>query len=371
MLPIGIDLGNGAVKVRFGQTRLLIPNVMSPGVTRADLIESSKPMDTLDVTVTSDLIGGSQRYFVGSLASYQGTRAKYMSPYEQKTSSTQSAVLFITSLATAVLQQQSERGEPIHETVEVELLAVTGVSLVESLQKGVRKRFESNLVGTHRVKFEPPSPWGGVEVVLDVQAKVFPEGYAAFLWMAGNVPSIQQARDAVIGMAEIGELSTEFPVFQGVNLNPSLCTGEQFGVGSVMDELLIDIREFTGVESAFGNGRLELEQFLESPRRTCWLMGKQYDLTQVVHDRLSKEAMRLYDLIVAKWKRTPTIQHFWVVGGGAALFQPYLKTLAAQDGRMLFFALPDMARWMNAEGMYMLAKETVKRSAEPVSMNHV
>ncbi|MCF8568240.1 ParM/StbA family protein [Alicyclobacillus tolerans] len=370
MWPIGIDLGNGAVKVRTDHLKLLIPNVMAVGATRADLLENTKALDTLDVTLSSSLIGDSQRYFVGSLASYQGTRAKYMSPNEQKTNSLQSSVLFVTSLAAAVLHQKTERGESIPEKIEMDLFAVTGVSLVESLQKGVRKRFESSLNGTHRVKFEPPSPWGGVEVVLNVQTKVFPEGYAAFLWMAGNAQSIQQARDAVIGMAEIGELSTEFPVFQGVNLNPSLCTGEQFGVGGVMDELLIDIRELTGVESAFSNGRLELEQFLESPRWTCWLMGTEYDLTQVIQERLSKEAKRLYDLILAKWKRTPSIQQFWVVGGGSALFQPYLKVLAAKDNRMLFFASSEMARWMNAEGMYMLAKEAAKRHAESVSMNH-
>lgn len=46
---IGIDLGNGAVKVRIGQTKLLIPNVMAVGMTRADLLESVRPMETLDV----------------------------------------------------------------------------------------------------------------------------------------------------------------------------------------------------------------------------------------------------------------------------------------------------------------------------------
>lgn len=371
MLPIGIDLGNGAVKVRVDHMKLLIPNVMANPVSRGDLLESTKPLDALDVTVSSNLIGGKQRYFVGSLASFQGARAKYMPPDEQKTSSLQSAVLFVTSLAVAVLQQKTERGEPIQSTVEEDVFAVTGVSLVESLQKGVRKRFESSLNGVHRVVFEPPSPWGGIEVVLNVQTRVFPEGYAAFLWMAGHIPSIQQAHDATIGMAEVGELSTEFPVFQSMNLNPSLCTGEQFGVGAVMDELLTDIREFTGVESAFSNGRLELEQFLESPRRSCWIFGKEYDLTQVIQERLAKEAKRLYDLILAKWKRTPAIQQFWIVGGGAALFQPYLKALAAQDGKMLFFASAEMARWMNAEGMYMLAKEAVKRNGESVTMNHV
>lgn len=108
-----------------------------------------------------------------------------------------------------------ELGEPLPSVVESDLYAVSGVSLVESLQKGVRKRFEERLTGTHRVKFEPPSPWGGVEVVLNVRAKVFPEGYAVFLWMANYIQSLQMMQDSVIGIAEIGELSTEFPVFQG------------------------------------------------------------------------------------------------------------------------------------------------------------
>ena len=360
-LPVGIDLGNGAIKLRMGETRLLIPNVVSNGMTRADLLDGSKALDSLDVTITSDLVGGERRYFVGNLASYQGTRAKYMSPAEQKTSSIQSSVMYVTALAAAVLKRKGELGEPIGSHVEADLYAVSGISLVESLQKGVRKRFEEKLAGKHIVRFEPPSPWGGVEVTLNVETKVFPEGFAAFLWMVKNTQSVQLARDAVIGMAEIGELSTEFPVFQSNNLNPSLCSGEQLGVGAVIDELLVDIREYTGVESAFGNGRVELGRFLESPKRTVSLMGRVYDLSNVVEQRLSKEAKRLYDLIIAKWKRVPTIEQFWIVGGGAALFEPYLKELAKQESRMLYFAPdPGMARWMNVEGMYMLAEQAVQ-----------
>ena len=360
-LPVGIDLGNGAIKLRMGETRLLIPNVVSNGMTRADLLDGSKALDSLDVTITSDLVGGERRYFVGNLASYQGTRAKYMSPAEQKTSSIQSSVMYVTALAAAVLKRKGELGEPIGSHVEADLYAVSGISLVESLQKGVRKRFEEKLAGKHIVRFEPPSPWGGVEVTLNVQVRVFPEGFAAFLWMQNHIQSVQFVGDRVIGMAEIGELSTELPVFNGHSLNPSLCTGEQFGVGAVIEELLMDIREYTGIESAFRNGRLELEQFLESPKRTISLMGKTYDLTELIDKRLSKEAKRLYDLIIAKWKQVPTIEQFWIVGGGASLFERYIRAFAAEEGRMLYFASePGIARWMNAEGMYLLAKQTIE-----------
>lgn len=102
-----------------------------------------------------------------------------------------------------------------------------------------------------------------------------------------------------------------------------------------MDDLLVDIREFTQVESAFSNGRLELERFLESPRRSVRLMGTEYDLTRIINDRLSKEAKRLYALITDKWKRNPTIQQFWVVRGGATLFQTYLKALTRWENALL------------------------------------
>lgn len=371
MQPIGIDLGNGAVKVRLETTRLILPNVTAVGRERADLGETPSPLDALDVVLDSPLVRRGARYHAGKLAAMQGTLATYMSPNDQKSASQQSAVMYVVSAATAILKNLEAHGFQLPQEVHAELYAVSGVSLVESLQPGIRKEFQNRLEGQHQVTFMPPSRWADLHVVLDIHARVFSEGHAAFLWLINNVPEARVSQSFLTGMVEIGELSTEFPVFEGQNLSPELSSGRQFGAGLVIDELLNDIRQFTGVHGAFRGGRIELEAFLERSIRTVELGGHSFDLKEVVDHRLMEAAKTLYGMIVEKWESVPSIKKMWLAGGGAALLKPYLQEVAQRDGRTLH-QIPDltMARWMNAEGMYMLARNGILHEFSEKGVHH-
>jgi plasmid segregation protein ParM len=372
MQPIGIDLGNGAVKVRFGTTRLMIPNVISVGGMQPEYGEVSNPLDALNVVLDSPLVGDSRHWYIGRLAATQGAMARYMLPSDQKTLSQQSAILYLVGLAAAVVQHEFEVNGSTEPELEAELYAVSGASLVESFQKGTRRRFEDKLRGEHWVTFQDPSPWAGVTVHLRVYPRVHLEGHTAYLWLMRNIPSIATVLSTkpVIGLAEVGELSTEFPVFRGPNIEPALSSGAQFGTASVMDELLLRIRDFTQVPTAFAGGRMELERFLEEGRDTVSLMGRTYHLRELIEDHLSAAAHSLYALIREKWQRVPNIEQFWVIGGGAALFHSYLRRKAQQDHVMLNF-LDDLSesRWLNAEGMYLIAQQGMKREF-PELMHH-
>ncbi|WP_139234713.1 ParM/StbA family protein [Alicyclobacillus macrosporangiidus] len=372
MKPIGIDLGNGAVKVRFGSTRLMIPNVIAIGGMQPEYGEIADPLDALNVIVDSSLVGDARHWYVGRLAATQGTMARYMLPTDHKTLSQQSAIVYLVGLAAAVVQHEVEANGSPRRELEADLYAVSGASLVESFQKGSRRRFEDKLRGEHWVTFQDPSPWAGVSVHLRVYPRVHLEGHTAYVWLMRNIPSIATTLSTkpLIGLAEVGELSTEFPVFRGVNIDPALSSGAQFGTASVMDELLLRIREFTQVPTAFVGGRMELERFLEQGRDTVSLMGRTYSLRPLIEEHLAAAAHSLYALIREKWQRVPNIEQFWVIGGGAALFHSYLQQKAQRDHVMLNF-LNDLSesRWLNAEGMYLIAEQAMKREF-PELMQH-
>lgn len=360
MWPIGLDLGNGAIKLIMNGLELSIPNVVSVGSQRSDLGEWQEPLNTLDVEITSSALSeGARRFFVGKLAADQGPQAKYMNPAEKKTATEQSVLVYLTSLACAVMKQR-ERKERLQsgETLDEEQLVVSGVSLVEALERGVRLGFEQRLTGTHIIRFMSPSPWGGVTVRLRTTSKVVSEGHMAFLALCQQIPEkAWQLTNSLVAVAEIGELSTEFPVFENGRINPSLSSGLQYGIGSTLTSLLEDVREHTKVRNAFPGGRMDLATFLESKKREVCLYGHKHDISEIVDHHLGSAGGHVYREILDKWNKIPTIESFYVLGGGAALLHPYLIELAKADGYSFGFA-PSLrrSRWLNADGMYLTAQ---------------
>ncbi|EPZ43789.1 MULTISPECIES: ParM/StbA family protein [Alicyclobacillus] len=369
MLPVGLDLGNGAVKLVMRGLELSIPNVTAVGSPRSDLGERQEPLNALDVEVVSSAFtDGARRVFVGKLAADQGPQATYMQPNEKKTSSEQAILMYLTALASAVVKQRERAGERISSatTIDEELFVVSGVSLVEALERGVRLDFEQRLSGEHTVRFMSPSPWGGITVRLRITSKVVSEGHMAFLALCQQSPEkSKELSSSLVAVAEIGELSTELPVFERGNINASLSDGLQYGIGTTLTSLLEDIREQTKARNAFPGGRMELAKFLEDKKREVVLFGRRHDITEIIERHLSAAASHVYREIIEVWNKIPTIEHFYVLGGGAALLHPFLKEFAQQDGFNLEYA-PTLyrSRWLNADGMFLTA---VRLAADTVT----
>lgn len=189
----------------------------------------------------------------------------------------------------------------------------------------------------------------------------------AFIALCKQLPTrIQELMSSMVALAEIGELSTEFPVFEKGSINPSLSTGLQYGIASTLNNLLEEIREKTGVRNAFPGGRMELEQLLERRETEVMFMGKRYDIRPYVTQYLTAAANYVFQKVMDKWTAIPSIRYFYDLGGGAALLHPYLVQLAQKAGMVLEFAPTlEQSRWLNAEGMYLTAQRLVS-----TVMNH-
>lgn len=352
----GLDVGNDSIKLVFDDNSepLLIPNITAPGHDRFILQEEDSPLKALDVVIHSPALQrNNQRYFVGLLAMEHEDKIE-LEDSDNKAVSDQSLIVSLTALAYAGLKRQAayENDEPFQNSGEFEYIIGTGLPVRN--YASCQQIFMERLVGEHEVTFLSTPQWKNRKVKVIIRKTVVSiEGAAAIYNLATDThlqPKDDELYHGVIGVCEIGALTTDLPVIKRMAVDNHFSYGEQIGLSHYLDHIIRD------VEDSFGYtfpSRAKLAQRIKSKQYTVQRIGEgQADIKPIVDNYFSRAALRIVELIKKRWNKYPDIQCFYVVGGGAVALKSYL--LEAAGGIKLRFV--EQSELQNVYGYLKMAK---------------
>lgn len=356
----GIDLGNDSIKVVHDGSRepVIVPNIVTPGYERHILQEEDSPLKALDVTVYSpSLTHNNRRWFVGLLASELEDNIE-LEDMDNKALSDQSLVVALTALAFTGITHSSYQTSSFSQTDELEYVIGTGLPVRTYTR--FREQFEQRLVGEHEVMFMSTPQLRGRKVKIRLRKAVISIEGAAALFNLATQENLQiqneEIYNGVIGVCEIGALTTDLPVIRRMNIDNHFSYGEQMGLAGYLDLI---IRE---VEDQFGYtfpSRAKLSQRIKQQNYVIQRIGEgQSSIKPIVDTYFSRAAQRIVDLIKKRWKKCPDIQCFYVIGGGAAALKPYLID-AAGPIKLRFVQDSEL---QNVYGYLKVAKNRVNQS---------
>lgn len=322
----GIDLGNDSIKIVHDGSRepVVVPNIVTPGYDRHILQEEDSPLKALDVTVYSPSLNqNNRRWFVGQLATELEDNTE-LEDTDNKALSDQSLVVALTALAFTGITHSSYQASSFSQTDELEYVIGTGLPVRTYTR--FRETFEQRLVGEHEVTFMSTPQLRGRKVKIRIRKAVISIEGAAALFNLATHDNLQvqdeEIYNGVIGVCEIGALTTDLPVIRRMNIDNHFSYGEQMGLAGYLDPI---IRE---VEDQFGYtfpSRAKLAQRIKQQDYVIQRIGEgQSNMKPIVDSYFSRAAHRIVDLIKKRWKKCPDIQCFYVIGGGAAALKPYL-----------------------------------------------
>lgn len=356
----GIDVGNDSIKIALdGATEpIIVPNIVAPGYERHILQEEDSPLKAMDVMIHSPkLAKNNQRYFVGLLAT-ENEDSMELEETDNKAMSDQSLIVALTTLAYAGLMSQSFGTSGYNTPDEVEYIVGTGLPVRTYAR--FHRTFEERLVGEHEVTFlsTPQLRNRKVKVIIR-QAIVSIEGAAALYNMA-TYDNLQVKDEELyygcIGICEMGALTTDFPVLKRMSIDNQFSTGEQMGLATYLDPIIRDVEDMYGYRFP---SRAKLVQRVKKRDFTIQRIGEgQADIKPIVDQYFNRAAQRIVDLIKKRWKKSPDIQCFYVIGGGAAALKPYI--LEASGSIRLRFV--EDSELQNVYGYLKLAKSKSNQS---------
>ncbi|TVY08701.1 ParM/StbA family protein [Paenibacillus cremeus] len=323
----GLDLGNDSIKLVYegSQEAVVVPNIVTPGYERHILQEEDAPSKALDVTVYSpSLTQNNRRWFVGQLATELEDNTE-LEDTDNKALSDQSLIVAITALAfTGLTNPAYSSSSSYSQADEVEFVIGTGLP-VRTFAK-FREVFEQRLVGDHEVTFHSTPQLKGRKVRVRIRkAVVSIEGAAAIFNLATH--DNLQVRDeeiysGIIGVCEIGALTTDLPVIRRMAIDNHFSYGEQMGLANYLDPILREVEDQFGYSFP---SRAKLAQRIKQRDFVIQRIGEgQANIKPIVDLYFTRAAQRVVDLIKKRWKKCPDIQCFYVIGGGAAALKPYL-----------------------------------------------
>ncbi|UFJ40339.1 ParM/StbA family protein [Brevibacillus humidisoli] len=365
----GIDVGNDSVKVVLdGSTQpIVIPNIVAPGHDRHILQNEESPLQALDVTIHSPKLSmKGERYFVGLLATENLDNVE-LDESENKAVSDQSLVVALTALAYAGIMNQSASGFSSNHYDEVAYCIGTGLPV--RTYANYHKTFEDRLLGEHEVTFLSTPKLQNHKVKVNIKrAVVSIEGAAALFHMATN--DTFQVRDeelyyGCIGICEIGALTTDFPVVKRMNIDNQFSTGEQIGLAVYIDAIIRDVEDQYGYRFP---SRTKLVQRIKEKNFMIQRIGEgQADIKPIVDTYFTRAAQKIFGLIKKRWNKFPDIHCFYVIGGGAAALEPYIKE-AAGTVKLRFVEDSEL---QNVYGYLKLAKSKMSQAqGERKSFDH-
>ncbi|MGG1514016.1 ParM/StbA family protein [Paenibacillus oryzisoli] len=355
----GIDIGNDSIKLVVDGSKdpFVIPNIIAPGYERHILQEEDSAWKALDVVIYSpSLSQRNQRYFVGQLALEHEDNLE-LEDTDNKALSDQSLIVALTALAyQGLIGQTAASG--YGQTDEVEYTIGTGLP-VRAYAK-YHQQFEQRLLGEHEVTFlSTPQLRNRKVKVIVRKAAISIEGAAAMFHLATH-DSLQvkdeEIYSGIIGVCEIGALTTDFPVIKRMAIDNHFSHGEQIGIATYLDAIIRD------VEDAYGYvfpSRAKLAVRVKNRQYMIQLPGEgQVDIRAIVDQHFRRAAARMVEMIKKRWRKCPDIQCFYVIGGGAAALKPYILDAA---GPMKLRFTND-SEFLNVYGYLKVAKSRLNQA---------
>lgn len=337
-----VDIGNDTLKAMFeGEKAFTIPNVLANAPKDRGIAQLEKsPFDALHVEITSAALSVAKGiYYVGELAARQKHNDELTSE-QKKGENDQSTILLLTALALQAAEESKEK------KIEVEYFLSTGLPMTESKRKGARKAFKEKLMDhVHTVTFLDTPKYAGKTVTIRIKnAIVSPEGQAAYIGLAGKKPEVAGASIAIV---DIGGLTTDIAVIEkGGKVDNEHSIGIGTGVSAALDAIIAEADHKLGIRP-FRSRRELVECILGDERGVAWYRGKSYDLNPIIDEHLEEVARTIYKTISDVWNDSPGIRFAYIIGGGAAVLEPYLKKInESKDTFPLRWLKNETAIWL-------------------------
>ncbi|MFD2613863.1 ParM/StbA family protein [Paenibacillus gansuensis] len=356
----GIDIGNDSIKViTDGSYKpLIVPNIITPGYDRPIFQEEDSALKALDVIVYSPALKqNNRRWFVGQLATELDDSYE-LEETDNKALSDQSLIVALTGLALAGISGSEGAAGGFAQADEVEFVVGTGLP-VRTYAK-YHESFEARLVGEHEVTFLTTPQLRNRKVKVRIRrAVVSIEGAAALFNLATH--ENLQVRDeeiynGVIGVCEIGSLTTDLPVVNRMSIDNNFSYGEQMGMAVYLDAIIRDVEDTYQYSFA---SRAKLAARIRNRDYTIQRIGEgQVSIQPIVDMYFQRAAHRVAELIKKRWKKYPDIQCYYVLGGGAAALKPYLQEAA---GTMKLRFMPE-SELQNMYGYLKVAKSRMNQA---------
>jgi len=123
-----------------------------------------------------------------------------------------------------------------------------------------------------------------------------------------------------------------------------------------LDEIIRDVEDQFGYRFP---SRAKLAARIRAGNYIIQRIGEnQADIKPIVDDHFTRAASHIFDLIKKRWNKYPDISCFYVLGGGAAALEPYIKE-AAGSVKLRFVYDSDL---QNVFGYLKLAKRRMSQA---------
>lgn len=379
----GVDVGNDGVKALFRlkgeskKTSFYIPNILDVSTEeRSELsigqINQVDPLERLHVKINSEALHpfkNNRSYIVGKLAEKVVNPDE---PFASKAENDQTIIMLLTTLAVFAAEKKLsfpivKIGESNHH-IDIKYALGTGLPLQDIRSKKDKDYRKRLLSGKHSVTFLNSTPiYAGLTVNITFSTLgIYPEGYSAIMDLRLDddlKPINTELKNKIIMIQDIGGLSTDIAVVDGNEPNDAFTDGKNFGVINLVEELEPIIR--AGSNANVRNNRMIIEYLKHyNHQKRLEIYGNDFQNDEILNI-IKKHAEKQYSFMRKVWTRNPDISMCYFIGGGAVLFEDYIRSINqnAYNLKICFADSPEKSVWMNANAYLKLVALSV-RAAE-------
>lgn len=359
-LKVGADAGNNGLKLWVeGETPIQIPTVysyyMGETTELMDIedIPKAELINNIDITINSkalSLNGG--RYIIGEKVLDDNINGTEL---ENKSDKSKDEIPVLVTLAGLTVDAMKKEYNKDKIQAEYDLSVALPVS---TITQESAKNHSERFIGTHEVIYHHPS---GRNVTITIKidyCKCLPEG-AAGAWgvVFDEKGSLIERKieiddkviktnfqDKTLLHFDIGSGTSEIVVTKGVQFNPRLSEGLNYGVKATINDVIKRWnREHPRktIDSIAEFNEIYFDQ--EHPRHNDLINASKTSLMQLANQISSSIINKIDDL-----KDDPFV---FIYGGGAIILKDYLQQILKNKGRMTNVTFLSDPMYVNARGL--------------------
>lgn len=396
-LIAGLDIGNGYVKgkIQSGSTTNIdiassvayVTATHDIKVPASEIPEYMKDIyNRMDVSFETPLVNDKNRRLFGTRGLQSGMSVEEFDVYSHISKAKQplSAILTLGCLAAKVLTDYYDENKKLPETTLKGTVRVSLALPIAEYKKYRKAYAEGYKALSHVVEFHDFEQPVRVELSFE-DVQVIAEGASAHYAIIDKGESLMEsmladirkmgeplegitAKDVLgakntIGI-DIGEGTTNFPVFQNGKFNPDASVTFDKGYGAVLNGALERLQD----QGFPFNSRKELQEFLNTPPST--LNKRRYDM---ICDIVIEEIVSFVNEVAMQFSKVMNrvgsyLEVVFVYGGGATPVKKELYPLLIEkaksfgNGEVLYPILyldSRYSRFLNREGLYIMSEKLV------------
>lgn len=359
-LKVGADAGNNGLKLWVeGENPIQIPTVYSyyTGETTElmdiDDIPKEELINNIDITINSKALSlNGERYIIGEKVLNDNINGTEL---ENKSDKSKDEIPVLVTLAGLTIHAIKKE----YDKEKIEMAYDLSVALpVSTITQESAKNHAERFIGTHEVIYHHPS---GRNVTITIKidfCKCLPEG-AAGAWgvvfdeKGSLIERKIEIEDKVIKANfqdktllhfDIGSGTSEIVVTKGVQFNPRLSEGLNYGVKATINDIIKRwnrVHPRKTIDSTAEFNEIYFDQ--EHPRHNELMDASKTSLMQLANQISSSIINKIDDL-----KDDPFV---FIYGGGAIILKDYLQQILKNKERMTNVTFLSDPMFVNARGL--------------------